>query len=221
MVSCCGVSNSVSQSSHVCLVPFPDSTNRHNPNQTEGDGSQLLKSNSTYVQGQWIGALEILENLHSTNFNQLLTIASKTEWQRLFRTHLSDRGGGGGGSSGWIQRRRRRVNEEENITTGCSRSSSRSSSTPPPPLSKLIPPEGGWLYSESRRRLGPGTNDPVLPKTAKQRKHITDAKNKRKLDKKRRRKRERKRKLAERTRENFNTMERSKSMTNSGFLPTL
>ena len=84
--------------------------------------------------------------------------------------------------------------------------------TPATPLQdqiKKIPaPPGGWLRSESERRIGPGTNSPRKAESGKEQRRIERAK--------KRRRRERKKKLKQMKRK----LQRSQSV-DSALLPPI
>ena len=190
----------------------------------------MLRGNAVYSQGKWTNASFVMKKLNTTNFQEMLNITSKNEWKKIHHACVKrgySEGGGGGSGSNTValldspstqQHRPRTFIELPTPRTPTAHTKHRGRKMHAEdwygetPITKIRPPTGGWLYSESQRRIGPGTNDPKLPETASQRKKINEAKIKRKSERKKaiKKKRREQRRLA-----------RSKSMNDGAFLPKL
>ena len=183
-----------------------------------------------YSQGKWTNASFVMKKLNTTNFQEMLNITSKNEWKKIHLACVKRGGGGGGGgesgsntvalldSPSTQQHRPRTFIELPTPRTPTAHTKHRNRKMHAKdwygetPITKLRPPTGGWLYSESQRRIGPGTNDPKLPETANQRKKIQKNKLKRKSERK---------KALKKIRREQRRLARSKSMNDGAFLPKL
>ena len=202
---------------------------------------ELLVGNTSYTCGKWMNGSNILNNLHRNNFNLMLEITSKSEFYQLYdiiqedhrkllihtslklpsspTTRSTNAAEENTDEMKYVAQQkqlktpaRNRNNSNKDYEHGDEDDDEEEYASTP--LTKLKVPKGGWLYSESKRRIGPGTNDPKLPATASQRKQINDAKMKRKRQRKKalRKKRKQQRHL---------NLARSKSMNDGAFLPKL
>ena len=190
----------------------------------------MLRGNAMYSQGKWTNASFVMKKLNTTNFQEMLNITSKNEWKKIHHACVKRGGGGGGGgesgsntvalldSPSTQQHRPRTFIELPTPRTPTAHTKHRNRKMHAKdwygetPITKLRPPTGGWLYSESQRRIGPGTNDPKLPETANQRKKIQKNKLKRKSERK---------KALKKIRREQRRLARSKSMNDGAFLPKL
>ena len=162
-----------------------------------------------FRKGQWFDMQQVLRRIRSDGpFRKLLEISPAHEWVKL-ADRLSRRVNAELPSPPPQPERLRQLQQplrtKQQVTIDDRDTARRTLElqyTPrEPPIRKIPVPPGGWHRSESARRIGPGTNEPKQPKTAKNQRALREAKAARKRN--RRRKIKQKRRLARSRSESF------------------
>lgn len=214
------------QTSHVYLVSCDDDDKR-NPT--------LKKLGDEYAEGRWFDVSQSFTNIDATSpFRKLLDIGNESDWRQMYIKLRNYRPPSTLPSSslttptfsrnGQKQKSKPPLTSPLTIERKVKRNMARSQSmqplrdlkdtfqyatVPDTPIQKIRVPKGGWLQSETRRRTGPGSNDPKVTQ------EIALAKLKRKNERKKARK-NRKREKRNRALE-----ARRKQVMEEGFLPEI
>jgi hypothetical protein len=236
------VPTSLCEKERVTMTSYNDIAKRKQASQVylvqwiERDCDPSLQTAETYVEGRWFDADKVLTSVGANGpFRKLLEVATTSDWRRIhvqLRDWRSTRLNRSSNAALTPSRTQKSSNKNKGVAvqhTTCTPATLKRESKPKnrkitadnfqydpipdTPVQQLRIPKGGWLYSEMKRRVGPGTNDPKIPRSVKEQTKIKMAKAKRK--------RERKKALRRRKRDSAAALRRSQSMDDSCFLPKL
>ena len=168
----------------------------------------LSGSQDEYCEGRWFDARQVLSSVKESGpFRLMLRFASANNWVEALRAMLAMKV-----RKGAVLVQHHRDSPDASTVQRLRQNTRALVATPATPLQdqiKKIPaPPGGWLRSESERRIGPGTNSPRKAESGKEQRRIERAK--------KRRRRERKKKLKQMKRK----LQRSQSV-DSAILPPI